>query len=1111
MTPEERAAKEAELAKLMELKSLQEQRANLFGEGARPAPAQPQDTPSQIRQSGERIAGQMQDLNTAAQGIVQGDIASRPYRGVDSVVYQNPETGLPERRDYLRSAPLGPHPDDLPSQEYLFNKNLASNPLAQRAAVAANGLSLGFGPEIAGGMGALGKQMGVLPKDVDFREATEELIRQGRSQRPGESFLLETGSAIPTGVVGARGLSTVGVRGPATVGTIEGGVYGAGESNADTWQGRALGGGLGGAAGAVGGKLLGGGVSISNRLRAAASSRPTISSAARDEFGIPLTEGQITQDAGQIAFEESAYRGGRGDSAQGVMRPFREDQQRSVIEAGRRIGGDQFSTANEAGAALGEGLSRRAQQAQERISEAYDRARKMEASLNAEGVERMPGSVRDGLPDDVGFVLEGIAEGTTDPKLYPAFTSAIEAVDRVAKAGGELPFERIELARRVVNNSIDAAANPADRRAALNVKRAFDQYIDDAVDAALFNGDEAFLAAYKEARGLRAKFAEDFEANKLFDKIIARDASPEQVLDYILGANKIAPIERVRTVIPQLKRALGEDSPEWAALQEAAMKRVMRQTEKTFNPKVLRDNLDELLMGNNQTVAQELFSPEQYASLRRYRAVVDRLIPPDGAVNTSGTGYEIARQLRSEGGRIFSRFPILGKGVSAAMDKFLPDLNSIRARRAINPRSVLSDTTLLPPETPKGSSAMPAENALRLGMLGIDGASDPPIQNGIPKLLFGGTAKPEPTKFASTAGYRPRPRADGAPNTYEKVAEMAQNGMSRREIADEMMISEENVSVVLSKLRQQGMEFNMPRSASPVGRGEKTQMMIDMKKQGLTAQQIADRINAIFGKNVVHGGVDTSAGSVHAQLSRARKALKAAGKTPNFAHLLMVGGAAATLLPKPKASAEENANALATSENDDLAYAKSLKPSVGDGKPRRLPLSMVMQQNGIPYENWPDAAKGALSSKERAAYEAQARADEESRAPRFAPMVDPRQFGKPTAGMNQVSPPNGIILNPKPRTMEVENPLNQLLMESTLRRRAQLQDAAPVPDQITELLGSNRPIRWQEMATGLREAIASGQMTREEAAAELDKHLARQGLPYSLNIFRNKNALAAMQ
>ncbi|MEM8615493.1 MAG: hypothetical protein AAGF20_01015 [Pseudomonadota bacterium] len=577
-----------------------------------------------------------------------------------------------------------------------------------RVAAVVNGATFGFGDEIYSALGSEAKA-----------NAYVEGLSDARANRPGETMALEVLGGIPSGVGMARATAPVisTAKRPGASAAVTGGVYGFGDGqgNALARLDDTL---VGAAAGGLLGKTLDEGVNVLASLRQAGQPAPSVNA---NEFGIRMTRGQTTNNLEQIAFEQAAARGGRSPEARQVMRPFMDDQRQAVTNAGKSLAGDNFAEINDAGAFVAEGLKRRASEAQENISSLYEKARSYKAQLKAEGVKAMPDAVRDALPEDVRFLMDAPSDQAR--VTMPAAMQAMDAIKRlrdeaaIIDAGTKdaslvaVDFRRIEIARRAINSSIDAASNASDRSAALSVKRAFDDYIDGAVDAALFEGDDAFINAYKTARAARADFADKFETNKVYEKLIKLDASPEQTLEYILGANKIAPTDRVRQVVPQMRRALGPNSEEWAALQEAAIKRVMKQTERTYNPKVLRDNLYELLRGRNQSVAQELFTTEQYEALRRFSSAVGRLVPPDGAVNTSGTAYDLRRMLEGEANNIFSRVPG-GRTIGAMVQKYLPDRDLSRARAAVSDSAQYARPRTYLPKSVAPVTGMAGSNAL---------------------------------------------------------------------------------------------------------------------------------------------------------------------------------------------------------------------------------------------------------------------------------------------------------------------------------------------------------------------------------------------------------------
>ena len=346
----------------------------------------------------------------------------------------------------------------------------------------------------------------------------------------------------------------------------------------------------------------------------------------------------------------------------------------------------------------------------------------------------MPDAVVSGLDNDLLQQLEIDADGFR--QLHPNTAAAMNSVAALGRAGqqrGRLPFEQLETTRRIINNAISASGqNPADRRAAMQLKGSFDKFLDSAVEQKLFSGDDAFMAAYQEARGLRAAFAENWEANKVFKKLIDAEATPEMAINFVLGGGRLAGDNQM-VVLRQLKTALKDDPETIAALQEAYIKKFMRQTEKTFNPKVLRDGLDELLVGKNQSFATELLDEDQYTQLRKFRSVVDSMVPMDGTVNTSNTAAMLERTQGAvsdllTGPMRSGPVRMAGRVLGEALGKVGFRTSGARARQQFNPARGM-DTRRIEDGYPAGSFT-PSAGQLPQGPQNALAPQGPPTASG---------------------------------------------------------------------------------------------------------------------------------------------------------------------------------------------------------------------------------------------------------------------------------------------------------------------------------------------------------------------------------------------
>lgn len=1076
------------------------------GIGVTPAPADnPAARTGDVLQQADQFVDETQRIEGRA---MQRDIERA---GSDMQVVRHPQTGEPYQRAFLSDPAVARGPG--------FEQLQDSSELAQGAA-AINGNFLGAGGELAG----------LMNPDLPFaKQGFDEAYARAYEENPALAMALEMGgSAGPLMLGGAVGM------GPRTAGAVEGGVYGFNDPfvGGEGLESRAL----NAAGGALTGRVLGGiGAGSKNQLDRQIntwSGVDTIQRVADEDFGITLTEGQITKDPKLRALEDSAKKGSLGsESANRAGREAFQTQNEAATRAARALGGDTFTEANQAAEAAARGIRSRIDQRRGEITEAYDRAASYGATMSEDGIKGLPKSIIGRMRNaDVERISE-IEEGITDPSLFPAFKSVVASTRRMsekAAARGEpIPFQAIEDHRKTINEFINSAnKNPEDKAAVVRFKKAFDEAIDAAVDDGLFNGDQAFISAFREARELNAKFHREWGANKVFEKIVDREARPEEVINFILGGSRVAG-DKNYDVLLQLKGALEEDPEAWQALQEAYVKKTFNQLPKDFGPQRTLQLLDEMLVGRNQSFSQILFDDDQYQQMRRFRSVVESMVPPDGAINYSNSGILLQRMQTSANDMMTGLHAtpgvrMIGRTIMGTLDKFGVETQGRRVKRQLNPPRGLDTRRIeegfpeqrftpravdlpgagagvprqprslqegieqasrgeptttqpspmaeamngpqvapqrpvfgrrapepeVPPQAPPGPPSRVTEpipesaygggprNAERMnipkepttltsavrnlggiktrytsegvqknlsrgefegipGLIndragkgaddmvralqedGFDIASeddlyraldnermgvktyrigegeayemeldayealargdvepDDPVQMGLPAFdrTKPGRKVEMPAQGSQGSGIQMQLK-DGTPTTIGKIYELATSinpetnkPWTRAEIADEMMISKNQVSVTYHKLRKNGYSVDVVPSVSAVGaRGEKGQMMLQLKRQGLSNREIANRVNMIYGKDAVHGGTDTNAAAVGVTLSKLRSKMRGNGEVVDFGMGLALPSAAASMmLTEGESSEEEMMNLLGTEEEKRAAMARAM-------------------------------------------------------------------------------------------------------------------------------------------------------------------------------------------
>lgn len=426
----------------------------------------------------------------------------------------------------------------------------------------------------------------------------------------------------------------------------------------------------------------------------------------REEFGFLYTQGQrlaegSPQKFGVLSREELLRQ--QPGSAEVFSAANRQNVNR-LGEALDTMGARQGIPAAATPAELAQGAATRlrgqAEELETRIGKAYDTAASTNlAAINADAIrglpDRLAGAVRDFSPNP-----------TTTPATAKTLDQLRLATQEALKGGNVrgVTLRALETQRRILNNNINAAANKADRAAMTALKREFDGWMDESFESALVSGDPKALAAIKEARGLRAEYGRRFEGGADSDRFIAGildgSRTPEELVNMALGASQVSKAGGAR-FIERLRAAANDDPEVIGALRSANFLRLTRGA-----------NGEPLPMGqivrnirtseyNNASIVKALYSPAEWAEVRRLAAALEPLVAKGDFARTSGTSERAARMLAQ---RIGGGLPVVGEAVQAVF----AGKNWAQATRALNA------PLRLPGQALPGSAAIGAAEAEEL-------------------------------------------------------------------------------------------------------------------------------------------------------------------------------------------------------------------------------------------------------------------------------------------------------------------------------------------------------------------------------------------------------------
>jgi hypothetical protein len=382
--------------------------------------------------------------------------------------------------------------------------------------------------------------------------------------------------------------------------------------------------------------------------------------------GIKYTAGEQSKSRSSLALEEGMRHGTKGPEAQGTMLAFRKGQQEAGEEAAERvqakIGGVGVKSESEGARVLNEALEREVQKLDNRIEDAYEISGGFDANLKR--------------PENFGNLLSSvkkeIEEFSIDPELFPATTKIVKMIGAMVPSGKKpamapmtgvaapkpkkITLRDIEMLRRRVAKQIDAAKSRADRSAAVMAKRKLDQWVDEAVDKALFEGDDQALDALLNARAVRAEKGRKFEVRKtlkdpdeagaIIQKMVERNPTPEQTVNWLFGMSRLGNKQTSTKVAERIKTIFPEGSTEWNVVREMGWLRLTKDKAGNFvSAKQLEKNLNETLY-QNPTLMKTLYTRDEILLMKELSAALKQTVVQRESLQPSKTAFTIMRAVR---------------------------------------------------------------------------------------------------------------------------------------------------------------------------------------------------------------------------------------------------------------------------------------------------------------------------------------------------------------------------------------------------------------------------------------------------------------------------------
>lgn len=408
-----------------------------------------------------------------------------------------------------------------------------------------------------------------------------------------------------------------------------------------------------------------------------------VSGVATDRFRIPTTLGQRTDDPAQVLLEKDMRAGTLGTTARDRIKKFDEDQTAAINTvvspnargSGRVVGDAEISVPARLAPKRTQWGDRSEVDAGSSIREAFNIARETADRVEDaawKGVSTIRPTARAfiSLPT---FIQKNMPFQITE-NLHPATTEMLRRLSGYMKGEAIAPPVpdilgaprqlTLDQMRRELLGLRKAAKDPSDGQAAKSVYDAFNEWIEDAAERALLQGDANAARALREARATTRELKGLFSptdrrglkapAARILDKMTDAD-QPEAVISAFVGSASArgalpnGAVDALKRYQQILKRFNPDQAAEaWDDIRLAYwMRLVAGRNGDILGPQALRSNILASLR-SRPTLMNTLYTPEEQQMMTEVARALKAATYKDP--NPSGTATAMRSTLANIGG-----------------------------------------------------------------------------------------------------------------------------------------------------------------------------------------------------------------------------------------------------------------------------------------------------------------------------------------------------------------------------------------------------------------------------------------------------------------------------
>lgn len=314
-------------------------------------------------------------------------------------------------------------------------------------------------------------------------------------------------------------------------------------------------------------------------------------------------------------------------------------------------------------------------------------------------------------------------DSPTESSLFSRSSALMKHLDAEAARearGATIPVERVEALRRLINHTVEGATDRADRRVALLVKSAFNEYLSEDVPRLVAPSGAAAADVLGDALEVSRAYRGAFH-HPIVQKLLDPDLSSKDAFRELFGdGHGIVARRRAVAAIRGLKNVVGEDHEAVRNIQSVAIRRLTGGVEaalRTGQPPPFSQTAERirLFLTQQKELAEALLSPQQIEDLGNIEKVMRLVQPARRSATSPGSGPVIARSLAGIAARATAQ-----SGVFSALGG--------EARNLLAARQVRRELRANPPKPPTlreliggvigGALSAPAPRIPRPGLIG---------------------------------------------------------------------------------------------------------------------------------------------------------------------------------------------------------------------------------------------------------------------------------------------------------------------------------------------------------------------------------------------------------